>query len=273
MRAISFNRSSNRSSESSASASRAASRNFSTWDFFFAMAECKPRKPLENINPRDIFLQGASFYLLVQLIERTPITQDEGMEIVLPVIVNSAFNSELFLKCIICIETGKVPAIHELDKLFDLLSAPIRQRLIHKWDTEVVPLRDPMWGAAETQPNATHERDLTVLVRIASRAFEKVRYSYEPTAPAQFYLSDLPTILFGVILEMKPEWNFRRTTDLAKMRGARVIRVPRRDHSPPQGSSNRRSFVRRFLSRLESWMPPWLFPRSRKAGDQGGNDR
>jgi hypothetical protein len=50
-----------------------------------------------------------------------------------PLIVLAAAN-ELFLKCIICIETGKTARGHNLEELFDQLSEGSRTRIQNWWD-------------------------------------------------------------------------------------------------------------------------------------------
>ena len=77
-----------------------------------------------------------------------------------------------------------------------------------------MPLRDPMWRKVEATfgNGETFKRDLPNALKAGSRAFEKIRYSYEPESKgSQFYISDLPRLLGYVILEKKPEWaNVRR---------------------------------------------------------------
>ena len=123
--------------------------------------------------------------------------------------VLAAFNCELFLKCLICMETGLVPPGHDLDELYEQLSPETRARCEEMWDTEVVPLRNPMWTKMEADVGKGEKlmRDLPSAIKAGRRAFEKMRYSYEPKSKgSQFYISDLPHLLYLVILEKKPEW-------------------------------------------------------------------
>jgi hypothetical protein len=130
--------------------------------------------------------------------------------------VLSAFNCELFFKCLICIETGLVPPGHHLDELFEQLSLETRARIEHIWKSEIVPMRDPMWTKIEEEfgDGETLKRDLPSAIRAGRRAFEKMRYGYEPDSKdTQFYISDLPRLLYYVILEKKPAWaRLRRKT-------------------------------------------------------------
>ena len=50
-------------------------------------------------------------------------------------------------------------------------------------------------------------RDLPSALAAASKAFERIRYSYEGnTTDLQYFLQDLPQLLGRVILELKLEW-------------------------------------------------------------------
>jgi hypothetical protein len=162
---------------------------------------------LHNINPREIFLHGNGFHRTVQLVGAMNFSPQDGMEIASPMMVLSALNSELFFKCLICIETGQIPIGHNLADLFQMLSETTRQRIDHIWQTEAVPLREKMWLAIEKQIGEPIKRDLLSALVAGSRAFELIRYSYERGEPITFYLNDLPTILGRVILEIKPDWN------------------------------------------------------------------
>jgi hypothetical protein len=51
--------------------------------------------------------------------------------------VLSAFASELYLKCLLCIETDKVPEDHNLLRLFDGLKVSTRHELDDLWDTDI----------------------------------------------------------------------------------------------------------------------------------------
>jgi uncharacterized protein (DUF2461 family) len=82
--------------------------------------------------------------------------------------------------------------------------------MIHLWDANIVPHRDPEWTFIEkTQFNGHNKfkRDLAGAIEDSSRAFEKIRYSYEPDSKdSSFSIGDLPRILRRVILEGMPEW-------------------------------------------------------------------
>ena len=51
-----------------------------------------------------------------------------------PSMVLSAFATELYLKCLLCLETGRAPHGHHLRNLFDQLLPETRERLKALWD-------------------------------------------------------------------------------------------------------------------------------------------
>jgi hypothetical protein len=128
-----------------------------------------------------------------------------------PLIVLDALTSELFLKCLICIETGGTPHGHDLKKLFDQLSEATRTSIQSFWDSEIATLRRKKWDDLE-RFGLRLPRDLPSALAKGTNAFERYRYSYEGnTEDLHYYLEDLPPLLERVILEMKPEFEaFRR---------------------------------------------------------------
>ena len=127
-----------------------------------------------------------------------------------PLIVIDALTSELFLKCLICIETGSTPHGHNLRSLFDQLSDETRTRLQSWWDSEIATHRREDWDKLERFLKI--DRDLPGALDKGTNAFERYRYSYEGnTQGLHYYLEDLPALLERLILEKKPEFEtFRR---------------------------------------------------------------
>ncbi len=167
---------------------------------------------LKGIDPLQIYLHAVGFHTAADAVGRLtlgPNTQIAG-QVVRPNMVLSALTSELFLKCMVCIETTNIPKGHHLFELFNLLTAETRNKIILIWDTYVVPAREPMWRMMEqhqTLLGKKIDRDLPGALLSSSRAFEAIRYSYEPESKeADFYISDLPNVLRRVVLHMKPEW-------------------------------------------------------------------
>jgi hypothetical protein len=95
-----------------------------------------------------------------------------------PLIVLDALTSELFLKCLICIETGSAPREHDLKKLFYRLFEPTRSRIQSFWDNEIVPRRREKWDNLE-RLGLKIARDLPSALAKGTDAFRQYRYSYE----------------------------------------------------------------------------------------------
>lgn len=131
-----------------------------------------------------------------------------------PLIVLDALTCELFLKCLVCIETGNTPRGHDLEKLFSQLSEATRARLQSVWDNEIGTRRRERWDKLE-RLGLKMARDLPSALANGTNAFERYRYSYEGnTQDLHYYLEDLPALLEGLILEMKPEFEGYRRAPL-----------------------------------------------------------
>jgi HEPN domain-containing protein len=154
--------------------------------------------------PERIFQQAIRFHQAQKILERSPNDQREAL--VPPVCVLAAFTIELMLKCLIRIEGGTPPREHDLLCLFNLLSAPIRERLEAMWGDYVQSL-----PAATTEPfekiGMKIEPELTAALAAGRKGFEVIRYWHEdPDEDCPFYLTELPNMLFMVAFELRPEW-------------------------------------------------------------------
>jgi hypothetical protein len=131
-----------------------------------------------------------------------------------PLIVLDALTSELFLKCLICIETGSTQHGHDLKKLFYQLSEATRTRIQRSWDSEIATRRREKWDDFE-RLGLKIARDLPSALAKGTNGFERYRYSYEGnTQDLHYYLEDLPEVLEMLILEMKPEFEAFRQAPL-----------------------------------------------------------
>jgi HEPN domain-containing protein len=150
--------------------------------------------------PERIFQQAIRFHQAQKILERSPDDQREAL--VQPVCVLAAFTIELLLKCLIRIEGGVPPRDHDLLELFKLLSAPTRERLEAMW-SDYVQHR----GEAFEQVGVAIEPELTSALAAGRKGFEVIRYWHEePEEDCVFYLTALPTMLFTVAFELRPDW-------------------------------------------------------------------
>lgn len=169
------------------------------------------RSDRRQFDPLKIYMKAEGFSLAHDMlcaaempIHRRMLTGTAG-------VVLSALASELFLKCLISIQTGTTPRGHYLKELFDRLEQPTRKRICAIWDAEVVPRHSATWDTMEKAIGIPVPRDLPTALKLANKAFEKLRYSYEGDIHGVAYLlGDLPTILRRIVLEIHPEWARRR---------------------------------------------------------------
>jgi HEPN domain-containing protein len=132
-------------------------------------------------------------------------------------VTNSAFASELYLKCLIHLETGQIyKDEHNLRKLFFRLKGKTQDAIEakfaveyepHKMDISQVPehLKAKAQLAAEILPKTLREA-----LKEGALAFITWRYLYEDEREIgdAFGLFPLPQILREEILTRKPEWRF-----------------------------------------------------------------
>jgi hypothetical protein len=164
--------------------------------------------PNPDIDAANIFMQADCFYkTLAILCNVEPNNTQLAVIIGEPVMVVAAFTIELFLKCLICMETGEVPHIHRLRDLFERLSLQTRSRIQDDWNNTIAAHRAEEWDRLEKMMGVSIARDLPSALAAGSESFERIRYSYEgKTENVQFYLQDLPQLLGRTIISMKPEW-------------------------------------------------------------------
>lgn len=171
------------------------------------------KPPLEGINPLDIYIHALGFHVAEDILGKVTTSPNPqlAVQVVQSVMTLSAFTTELFLKCLLCLETTLTPQGHHLFELFQQLKPETQAKIAMLWDTKIVPHRDREWKIIEANygGSAKMHRDLPGAISASSRAFEKIRYSYEPGSrkDSDFNISDLPRILRRIILEKKPEWS------------------------------------------------------------------
>lgn len=166
-----------------------------------------------KINPADIFVQADCFYTtLAVLCNVNPEAVQLAVIMGEPVMVLGALTIELFLKCLICIESGDVPRSHNLKELYEKISPVLRSRIERGWD-KIAAYRAGEWNSVEASMGVTIARDLPTALAVGADTFQKLRYSYEgETQRVQYYLQDLPRLLGRIVLEIRPEWEQLRRT-------------------------------------------------------------
>ena len=105
------------------------------------------KQPIENIDPLQIFMHALGFHIAEDMLGRLTATSNIQLvaQVVEPTMVLSAFTTELFLKCLVCLETTRTPQGHHLFELFEQLGPETQRKITHLWNTHVVPEREPEW--------------------------------------------------------------------------------------------------------------------------------
>jgi hypothetical protein len=173
------------------------------------------KKPQPKLDPQQIYLQGCRFQFASERLRDAKHLQPGDFELVAhPSLMLSAFASELYLKCLICIETGNAPdAEHSLKKLFQQVNRRHQSQIEGGWD---VLMQKPDMVRTLAQIEARWHgvkvpRDLAWALDAGSHGFVQIRYIYEPKgAQTKFLLVDFPQILRAVILQVKPGWKSLR---------------------------------------------------------------
>ena len=99
-----------------------------------------------KIDPFDMFVQGHRFFNAHELLYRY-VPKDQLMYLHIPCSVLAAFAIELYMKCIVCIETGHPPKGHHLALLYKQISPQSRKRIEELWD-DYVKDRGKVWDPA-----------------------------------------------------------------------------------------------------------------------------
>lgn len=166
------------------------------------------RQARTKIDPVKIFQHAEKFYWVLEHLMDAQNAKNID-KIAHPAVTICAFTSELFLKCLVSLGSGKSTSGHNLKKLFDTVDPQIRKRVEVLWDAHIWENhRLKILQRLESKIVRTAvPRNLSWALEAGSDAFEKERYRYEEEKPnLKFILSDLPGILRKVILEIHPDW-------------------------------------------------------------------
>lgn len=152
---------------------------------------------------KDIY-QSANNFLAASnaLNEKLTLTNDIGTYIA-PIITNTAFSIELYLKCLYLIEKGKPAKGHFLDKLYRDLTKETREIIEVTYDM-LVPQSQTIALLKQKVPNM--KTDLESVLKEMSNSFVKWRYSYEGGItgfPASGPLIDAIRLRIKML---KPDW-------------------------------------------------------------------
>lgn len=118
----------------------------------------------------------------------------------LPTVILASLAVEIFLKCLLKIETGDFPkSSHDLHFIFKQISRELRDQIRIRHDAELSP----------------GEPKLSARLESGGLAFDRWRYPFGSANDARgeaYGLNWLGEVVKGVILERHPEWNDSEST-------------------------------------------------------------
>lgn len=151
----------------------------------------------DDVDPaRDIFLQAARFELAAMLL-KDQLTIHRKFHFMPPFVTNAAFALELYMKCMIVMQGGEVPAEHDLEYLFSNISRVTKAKLRKRFNTISI------------EQKIFEKPDLDSLLKMSKDAFVFLRYAYEEDSGDKgtgFGLWPLLVCIREFIFEAKPEW-------------------------------------------------------------------
>lgn len=156
-----------------------------------------------NFSAKEIYDQANNFLAASNVLnEKLRETDDIGTYIA-PIITNTAFCIELYLKCIYMIEKGQPAQGHFLDKLYRKLSKESRD-LIEAIYNMLLPKSQTDMFLKQQMPEM--KTDLDSVLKEMSSAFIKWRYSFEGNITGFPASGPIIDALKGRIKILKPEW-------------------------------------------------------------------
>ena len=164
---------------------------------------------------RSTFFQADAFHLAAHRLTQSGVPD---ISLMIAQVVNSSFSSELYLKCLILIETGNFPHEHHLAKLFDGLPDKTKQVIENEWNAQRAD-RSAVWDEIDRRAGgAVTARTLTDALSKEGDAFVDWRYAHEPGPLCNFSLSNLPAILRNQIMRRRLKATLKNPDLLGKWR-------------------------------------------------------
>jgi hypothetical protein len=149
-------------------------------------------------DPHDIFLSAIEFEQATRILGKLPYLVFVGD----PFAVLGAFAVELYLKCLLMLDTGASVRGHNLRKLYNSLSPKMKQHVKELYDRR-------RKGYVAWSPY--HAINLDMLLDRCSDVFEVARYRYEKNnskaaSGSWSVIEPLRDAVKIAIWEIKPEW-------------------------------------------------------------------
>lgn len=144
-----------------------------------------PETPRPTYDPQKVFNSAEWYNSAVHAL--TPLVEFNH-SLAIPRATMAAFSLELYLKCLISLETGQnAPPWHELDKLFKKLSPATRQEIRKLYDnpTEGQEISNRLQLKRGSEKKSAEEKSLVApsslneSLKTSARAFDQFRYIFE----------------------------------------------------------------------------------------------
>jgi hypothetical protein len=168
-----------------------------------------PKKRPVAVDPFKIYMNAERFRIADQTL-RSDLHRDLMTTLASPAMMLSAFASELYLKCLLLVETPSslVDHSHDLETLFRKLSTPTRKAIERDWDVSMATDdRRRVRAAIKVITGEDVPVDLTWALSKGASAFVQLRYNHEnERGGPKFLLGDFPQMLRRAVISMKPEW-------------------------------------------------------------------
>ncbi|MCK1707630.1 MULTISPECIES: hypothetical protein [unclassified Bradyrhizobium] len=163
-------------------------------------------KARKTPDPLKVFMNAERFRI-ADLVLRGSQDQRVAVAVASPALVLSAFASELYLKCLILIQSARLEHGHDLHPLFKKLESQSQRRVEQKWNEWVSsPERKRIYEALKKISGESIPTDLDWSLRNGGTGFVDMRYLHEVETGPRFLIGDLPQILREETLQHRPEW-------------------------------------------------------------------
>ena len=176
-------------------------------------------------DPLKIFMNAERFRQ-ADLLLRSFNDQQIAVTVASPALILSAFASELYLKCIVCIETGELAHGHHLKNLYRRIEPSTRHSIEEKWDEyNSSPVRRRLYKALASINGRPIPVDLDWTLSEGSGPFTSLRYLHEvDDLKTKFLLGDFPNILREVIVQKRPQWGSRSNDTCTRLRRSGLLK-------------------------------------------------
>jgi hypothetical protein len=169
--------------------------------------------------PETVFTHAAQFHYAAGLLEKhnkarigvmittEPLTP-VSVPCMLPFIVIIAFCAELYLKCLLMLETGNYVVGHDLERLYSQVSALRRARIKEFFNEVFIRAAYERILQEKGLPIDPLELEIEGALRRLNNAFVEYRYVFEGLAneKTSFGVDVVCGAVFRAIMEIKPEW-------------------------------------------------------------------